>query len=425
MIDERSYLAVLHEELVPAQGCTEPIALAYCSAQARKALGTDPENIRVLASGNIIKNVKSVVVPGTNGRRGIETAAVFGALAGDPEKKLEVLTGMPADRCRMAEEFLEHPEKCTVEHLKTDAKLHMIVEVCGGGHVVRAELKDRHTNIVRIEKDGEDIFRACPAESLQEHYTDRSFMRLTDILRFAETVDIEKVRDCIERQIAGNEAISNDGLTHVYGSNVGKMLLETCGTGLWTQIKAAAAAGSDARMSGSLLPVVINSGSGNQGMTVSLPVIVFAKNRNIPHEQLIRALVISNLTAIHQKTRIGRLSAYCGAVSAAAGSIAGIAWLDGADDERIAQAVSNTLANVSGILCDGAKPSCAAKIAAALDAALMGYELAKAGCSFRPGDGIVKDGIEATMAGVGDIAGKGMVETDERIIDVMIAGDAS
>lgn len=202
MIDERSYLAVLHEELVPAQGCTEPIALAYCSAQARKALGTDPENIRVLASGNIIKNVKSVVVPGTNGRRGIETAAVFGALAGDPEKKLEVLTGMPADRCRMAEEFLEHPEKCTVEHLKTDAKLHMIVEVCGGGHVVRAELKDRHTNIVRIEKDGEDIFRACPAESLQEHYTDRSFMRLTDILRFAETVDIEKVRDCIERQIA-------------------------------------------------------------------------------------------------------------------------------------------------------------------------------------------------------------------------------
>lgn len=161
MIDERSYLAVLHEELVPAQGCTEPIALAYCSAQARKALGTDPENIRVLASGNIIKNVKSVVVPGTNGRRGIETAAVFGALAGDPEKKLEVLTGMPADRCRMAEEFLEHPEKCTVEHLKTDAKLHMIVEVCGGGHVVRAELKDRHTNIVRIEKDGEDIFRAC------------------------------------------------------------------------------------------------------------------------------------------------------------------------------------------------------------------------------------------------------------------------
>lgn len=180
MIDERSYLAVLHEELVPAQGCTEPIALAYCSAQARKALGTDPENIRVLASGNIIKNVKSVVVPGTNGRRGIETAAVFGALAGDPEKKLEVLTGMPADRCRMAEEFLEHPEKCTVEHLKTDAKLHMIVEVCGGGHVVRAELKDRHTNIVRIEKDGEDIFRACPAESLQEHYTDRSFMLLTE-----------------------------------------------------------------------------------------------------------------------------------------------------------------------------------------------------------------------------------------------------
>lgn len=351
MIDERSYLAVLHEELVPAQGCTEPIALAYCSAQARKALGTDPESIRVLASGNIIKNVKSVVVPGTNGRRGIETAAVFGALAGDPEKKLEVLTGMPADRCRMAEEFLEHPEKCTVEHLKTDAKLHMIVEVCGGGHVVRAELKDRHTNIVRIEKDGEDIFRACPAESLQEHYTDRSFMRLTDILRFAETVDIEKVCDCIERQIACNEAISNDGLTHVYGSNVGKMLLETCGTGLWTQIKAAAAAGSDARMSGSLLPVVINSGSGNQGMTVSLPVIVFAKNRNVPHEKLIRALVISNLTAIHQKTRIGRLSAYCGAVSAAAGSIAGIAWLDGADDERIAQAVSNTLANVSGILC--------------------------------------------------------------------------
>ena len=419
---EEAYIAVLREELVPAQGCTEPIALAYCAAKAREALGRVPERLRVQASGNIIKNVKGVVVPGTNGRKGIEAAAVFGAVAGSVEKKLEVLSGISDKGRRAAEEFLARPEGCTVEHLATEAKLHIIVEAYAGEDRALAEIRDRHTNLIRVERNGVLLYRGGEEEHTpEEAQVDRSFMTVDGILSFAERVDTAKIEDVIDRQIAYNSEISQEGLTHPYGACIGKTLLENFGTDVWTQARAAAAAGSDARMSGSLLPVVINSGSGNQGITVTLPVVVYARHIGADRDRLIRAVAISNLVAIHQRTKVGRLSAYCGAVSAAAGSGAAIAWLDGASREVIALTISNTLANVSGIICDGAKPSCAAKIASSVEAALIGYELAKKERSFQPGDGIVKGDLEETISAVGDLASKGMLQTDEEIIQIMIA----
>ena len=419
---EEAYIAVLREELVPAHGCTEPIALAYCAAKAREALGRVPERLRVQASGNIIKNVKGVVVPGTNGRKGIEAAAVFGAVAGSVEKKLEVLSGISDKGRRAAEEFLARPEGCTVEHLATEAKLHIIVEAYAGEDRALAEIRDRHTNLIRVERNWVLLYRGGEEEHTpEEAQVDRSFMTVDGILSFAERVDTAKIEDVIDRQIAYNSEISQEGLTHPYGACIGKTLLENFGTDVWTQARAAAAAGSDARMSGSLLPVVINSGSGNQGITVTLPVVVYARHIGADRDRLIRAVAISNLVAIHQKTKVGRLSAYCGAVSAAAGSGAAIAWLDGASREVIALTISNTLANVSGIICDGAKPSCAAKIASSVEAALIGYELAKKERSFQPGDGIVKGDLEETISAVGDLASKGMLQTDEEIIQIMIA----
>lgn len=419
---EQAYISILREELIPAQGCTEPIALAYCAAKAREALGCRPQRLRVQASGNIIKNVKGVIVPGTNGRKGIEAAAVFGAIAGNADRELEVLSDITPEKRHLAESILEQREFCTVEHLKTDAKLHIIVEAVSGMDWALAEIRDRHTNLIRLERNGISLYRSTEKDNTpQISQTDRSFLTVDGIISFAETVDISKIEDIIGRQIAYNSEISKEGLTHLYGACIGKTLLETCGEDVWTQTKAAAAAGSDARMSGSVLPVVINSGSGNQGITVSMPVVVYAQHVGASREKLIRALAISNLVAIHQKTKVGRLSAYCGAVSAAAGSGAAIAWLDGSPRELIELTISNTLANVSGIICDGAKPSCAAKIASAVEAALVGYELAKKQRSFRPGDGIVKETLEDTISAVGDIASKGMLQTDEEIIQIMIS----
>jgi len=418
----KTYATILRQELVPAQGCTEPIALAYCAARARKLLGAEPERIRVLASGNIIKNVKSVVVPGTNGRKGIAAAAVFGALAGDPARELEALADMDEDAKEKAAAFLAHPENCTVEHLKTEEKLHIVVEVFAGTDSALVEIRDRHTNVVREQRNANLLFQthAVPDQP-EEPELDYSCLNVRDIMDFAENVPLAKIEDIIVRQIEYNSRISQEGLTHTYGANVGKTLLETCGDSVWTKAKAAAAAGSDARMSGSLLPVVINSGSGNQGITVTMPVVVYAEHLGASREKTIRALALGNLIAIHLKTKVGRLSAYCGAVSAAAASGAAIAWLDGGEPELVEQTISNALANVSGILCDGAKSSCAVKIASSVEAALMGYELAKKSRSFRPGDGIVKDTVEQTISGVGDIASKGMVQTDEEIIQIMIS----
>ena len=418
---EEAYIAVLREELVPAQGCTEPIALAYCAAKAREALGHVPERLRVQASGNIIKNVKGVVVPGTNGRKGIEAAAVFGAVAGSVEKKLEVLSGISDEGRRAAEEFLARPEGCTVEHLATEAKLHIIVEAYAGEDRALAEIRDRHTNLIRVERNGVLLYRGGEEEHApEEAQVDRSFMTVDGILSFAERVDTAKIEGVIDRQIAYNSEISQEGLTHPYGACIGKTLLENFGTDVWTQARAAAAAGSDARMSGSLLPVVINSGSGNQGITVTLPVVVYARHIGADRDRLIRAVAISNLVAIHQKTKVGRLSAYCGAVSAAAGSGAAIAWLDGASREVIALTISNTLANVSGIICDGAKPSCAAKIASSVEAGILGYHMYLNGQQFRSGDGIITKGVEATIRNVGRLGREGMRETDKEIVRIMM-----
>lgn len=419
---EETYIAILREELVPAQGCTEPIALAYCAAKARALLGCQPEQIRVQASGNIIKNVKGVVVPGTGGRKGIEAAAVFGAIAGDPDRELEVLAGITDEGLRAAEAFLMNPGSCVVEHLKTEAKLHIIVEVISGMDWALVEIRDAHTNILRMERNGKVVYQGQGLDSCEEgSELDRSCLTVDEIITFAETVELEKIEEIISRQIDYNSEISREGLSHSYGASIGRTLMEINGDDLWSRTKAAAAAGSDARMSGSLLPVVINSGSGNQGITVSMPVVEYARSVGADREKLIRAVTISNLVAIHQKTRVGRLSAYCGAVSAAAGSGAAIAWLDGAERELVEKTISNTLANVSGIICDGAKPSCAAKIASAVEAALIGYELAKKERSFLPGDGIVKEDVEQTITAVGDIASKGMLSTDEEIIQIMIA----
>ena len=419
---EKAYISILKEELVPAQGCTEPIALAFCAAKAREVLACQPQRLRVRVSGNIIKNVKGVVVPGTGGRKGIEAAAIFGAIGGDADKELEVLSAITPENHKLAETLLEQPGYCTVEHLKTDCKLHIIVEAFCGKDQALAEIRGQHTNLLRLERNGVSLYKKSDEDSvLEEAQTDHSLLTVENIISFAENVEISEIAYILERQIAYNSAISQEGLTNPYGANIGKTLLEIGSQNIWTKVKAAAAAGSDARMSGSILPVVINSGSGNQGITASMPVVVYAQYVGATHEQLIRALAISNLVAIHQKTKVGRLSAYCGAVSAAAGSGAAIAWLDGASRELIELTISNTLANVSGIICDGAKASCAAKISSAVEAALVGYELAKKQRSFHPGDGIVKDNLEDTISAVGEIASKGMLQTDEEIIRIMIS----
>lgn len=418
---EGAYIAVLREELVPAQGCTEPIALAYCAAVARETLGRMPERLRVQASGNIIKNVKGVIVPGTGGRKGIEAAAVFGAVAGNAKKKLEVLSEISEEDGRAAAEFLARPGSCTVEHLATDAKLHIIVEAYAGEDRALAEIRDRHTALIRVERNEEVRYCGGAEESgPQEPQTDRSFMSVDGIVSFAETVELSKIDEVISRQIAYNWKISQEGLANPYGACIGRTLLEHSKADAWTQAKAAAAAGSDARMSGSVLPVVINSGSGNQGITVTLPVVVYARHIGADRERLIRAVAISNLVAIHQKTKVGRLSAYCGAVNAAAGSGAAIAWLDGASREVIALTISNTLANVSGIICDGAKPSCAAKIASSVEAGILGYHMYLNGQQFRSGDGIITKGVEATIRNVSRLGREGMRETDKEIVRIMM-----
>lgn len=420
---KKRLVQLLKEELIPAEGCTEPIALAFCAAKAREALGAVPERMTVWASGNIIKNVKSVVVPNTNGRKGIEAAAVYGAIAGRPDRELEVLRDLSAGDVAEAERLAALPGYVEVRHLKTPAKLHIIVEAFCGLDSALAEIKDTHTNVVRIEKNGKALLKKADASggAAGEAEGIAPAMTLEEILDFAETVELKEVRPLLERQIAYNTRVAEEGLSGSYGASVGKTILEMYGDSLKNRCVAKAAAGSDARMSGAELPVVINSGSGNQGMTVSLPVIEYARGIGADEERLLRALLVSNLTAIYQKSNIGRLSAYCGAVSAATASVVGVAWLDGASLDVIGGVIKNSLGDISGIVCDGAKPSCAAKIATALQAAFMGYEMAKQGRVYCGGDGIVKDGADQTIAAVGEMASRGMAQTDEEIIRIMIA----
>ena len=413
------YCAILAEELQPAMGCTEPIAVAYCAALARKTLGCLPEDVQVYASANIIKNVKSVVVPNTGGQRGLTVAAAAGIVAGDADAKLQVLAGITPEQVEQIAGY----EKRGIVHVHPSEKDYIFdiqVRVNAAGHTAFAEIAGFHTNVIRLEQDGAVLLDRPYTEEGPKHATDRSLLTVERIVEFADAVKIADVQSVLQRQIDCNTAIAKEGLRGQWGANIGRILLESYGDSTHNRAKAWAAAGSDARMNGCELPVVINSGSGNQGLTASLPVIIYARALGSAQEELYRALVVSNLVTIHLKTGIGTLSAYCGAVSAGCGSGAGIAYLYGGDYEVIAHTIVNSLAIVSGIICDGAKASCAAKISAAVDAGIMGYEMYIQGQQFYGGDGIVTHGVENTIRNVGQLAKEGMCETDKEIIRIMV-----
>ena len=414
-----AYVNILREELVPAMGCTEPIALAYAAATARKVLGELPDRVVIGASGSIIKNVKSVIVPNTDHLKGIPAAAVAGIIAGKPEKELEVIAEVTAEEIARMKEYLENVE-IKIEHIDNGLTFEIIVTLYKGKEYAKVRIANYHTNIVLIEKNGEVLKEVPVDDESEEGLTDRSLLNMKDIFDFAETVEIEDVKGILDRQIEYNMAIAKEGIRGNYGANIGSVLLDIGQDNLMVKAKAMAAAGSDARMNGCELPVIINSGSGNQGITASVPVIVYAEGTQSGKEKMYRALVLSNLTAIHQKTPIGRLSAYCGAVSAGAGAGAGIAYLCGGGYEEIIHTVVNALAIVSGIVCDGAKASCAAKIASAVEAGIFGYQMYVHGQEFVGGDGIVTNGVEATLQNVGRLGKQGMKETNEEIIRIMI-----
>ena len=414
-----AYVQILKEELVPAMGCTEPIALAYAAAKAREVLGEKPDTVKIGASGSIIKNVKSVIVPNTDHLKGIPAAAAAGIIAGKPEKELEVIAEVSKEQIEEMKDFLQNAD-ISVEYVDNGITFDIIVTETKGKSNATVRIANYHTNIVLIEKNGQVLFEEKVEGEKEEGLTDRSLLNMKDILDFAETVDIDDVREVIGRQIRYNTAIAEEGLKGNYGANIGSVLLEMEGDNIRVRAKAMAAAGSDARMNGCELPVIINSGSGNQGMTCSLPVIEYAKELNSGEEKLYRALTLSNLVAIHQKTGIGRLSAYCGAVCAGAAAGAGIAYLHGGGYEEIAHTVVNALAIVSGIVCDGAKASCAAKIASSVEAGILGYNMYKCGQQFYAGDGIVTKGVDETIKNIGRLGKEGMRETNVEIIDIMV-----
>lgn len=415
-----NYILILKSELIEALGCTEPIAIAYAAAKAKSVLGKEPERIEVGCSGNIVKNVKSVVVPNTGGLIGIDAAAVAGVLGGDSDKGLQVLESVKREQYSVIRKLIEE-DYCRVYHLKGVEKLYIEAKVYAGNESAEVYIEDAHTNIVKIIKNGKVLFENnTGSQNNPESAVDKTLLNIKDIIEFAETVDLEMVREPLERQIAANTAIAEEGIKNDYGVSVGKTLLENYGSDVTVRARAMAAAGSDARMSGCSLPVVINSGSGNQGITVSVPVIEYAKELKVSEEKLFKALIISNLVSIHQKAQIGNLSAYCGAVSAAAGSGAGIAYLNGGGYEEISRTIINTIANVGGIVCDGAKPSCAAKISSAVGAAILGYQLSAKGKVFKSGEGLVKGGVEETIKSFGRVGKKGMEGTDIEIINIML-----
>ncbi len=414
------YLDVLKEELVPAMGCTEPIAIAYAAAKAREVLGTIPDHVRVEASRNIIKNVKSAVVPNTGGLKGMAASAAAGIIAGRAERVLEVLSAVSDGQKGQIKEYLD-TKQITVTESGRNLIFELKVTVSAGPSTASVQISHYHTNIVLITKDGEAIYtnQDCD-EIVTQNLTDRSFMNVRDILRFAESVDLAEIEDLLQQQIDYNMAIAKEGLGDSWGANIGKVLIESWGDDVKVHAKALAAAGSDARMSGCDLPVMIVSGSGNQGITASIPVIVYAQELESSKEDLLRALIVSNLVTIHQKTGIGRLSAYCGAVSAGCGAGAGIAWLHGGRFDDIAHTIVNALAIASGIICDGAKPSCAAKISLSVEAGILGFNMYERGQQFYGGDGIVTKGVEKTINNVGRLGREGMKGTDKEIIRIML-----
>lgn len=426
--DERygQYVAILEEELVAAMGCTEPIAIALAAARARELLGTQPVRVEVEASGSIIKNAKSVVVPHTGGLKGIEAAAAVGIVAGRAERSLEVIADVSSADIQVVAAYLERTP-ITVERAETGLDFDIVVRVFAEAPDTPARsalvrIADFHTNIVREERDGVVLRDFAPASEggSAEGMTDRGVLSMEGIWDFATTVQLDDVRDLLDRQIACNDAIAREGLAGDWGANIGSVMLGAYGDDVKVRACACAAAASDARMSGCELPVVINSGSGNQGITVSVPLIVYARHRGSTDEQLYRALVLSNLVAIHQKTGIGRLSAFCGAVCAGAAAGAGIAYLDGGGYEEACHAVVNALSIVAGMVCDGAKPSCAGKIAFSVNAGILGYVMYRDGQQFYGGDGIVKKGVENTIDSIARLGRDGMRATNDEIIRIML-----
>ena len=415
----QAYIQILKEELIPAMGCTEPIALAYAGAVAKKTLGEQPDKVKVEASGSIIKNVKSVIVPNTGHLKGINAAVTAGIVAGDPDKQLEVIAQVSSEQIQQMKQFMKEVP-IEIEHLAGGCTFDIIVTVYHGESYAKVRIANYHTNIVLIEKNGEVLRSEAVSDDSEDGLTDRTLLDMEHIWDFATTVDINDVKELLDQQIACNVAIAEEGLKNDYGANIGKVLLDMDGDDVRVRAKAMAAAGSDARMNGCEMPVVINSGSGNQGITTSVPVIVYAKELGVSDEMRYRALTLANLTTIHVKTPIGRLSAYCGAVGAGAGAGAGIAYLCGGGLKEVEHTVVNALAIVSGIVCDGAKASCAAKIASAVDAGILGYNMYIRGQQFRGGDGIVSKGVENTLQNVGRLGKEGMKETNDEIIKIMI-----
>lgn len=414
----QNYLKILRSELVPALGCTEPIAIAYAAAKACEVLGEFPDKIMMKCSGNIIKNVMGVTVPNSGGMKGIDAAAVLGVVAGKAERKLEVLAEVTeADIVKTRE--LVRTGYCSCRLEENVENLYIVARVEKGDYNVEVTISNRHTFIKKIVKNGSIIMEQEVNEEKTEHI-DKSRMSVKGILEFADCVEINDVKELLENEIQLNTAIAEEGLKNPYGAQVGRMLLQVYQNDVWIRARAKAAAGSDARMGGCSLPVVTNSGSGNQGMTVSLPVIEYAKELKVSREKMYRALVVSNLISIHQKRYIGNLSAYCGAVSAAAGAGAAIMYLYDGTYEEVSATIVNTIANIGGMLCDGAKPSCAAKISSAVDAALNAHHMARNHCGFMSGEGIVKGDVEDTIKRVGYIGRVGMKSTDIEILNLMI-----
>lgn len=413
-----AYLSILKEELKPAVGCTEPLALAYAAALMKQQLGAEPEWVKASVSGNIIKNVKSVTVPNTAGLRGIPAAIAVGIVSGNPDAELEVIAHVPAGTPEQCRSFLQRVP-VEVGCLDTPHQLDILLEGRHGDQSARVRITSGHTNVVFLEKNGQ-VLRDLAADQLEEDYcSDRSVLNIRDIFQFAQTTDIALLRPIFAPQAAMNMAIADEGMKNRYGSNIGKITqkMDRSDAG---EAAAYAAAGSDARMSGCSMPVVILSGSGNQGLTASVPVIRYGRLHSFPEEDIYRALAISSLTTIHLKTGIGKLSAYCGAISAGCGAGAGIAYLRGADAEQIALTVSNALGILSGTICDGAKASCAGKIVMAVRAGILAYEMVLDGSSFRPGDGIIGDGVEETIANAGMVGREGMRATDRVILNIML-----
>jgi len=415
----QQYLKILEEELRPAMGCTEPIALAYAGAKARELLGTLPDRITVWVSGNIIKNVKSVVVPNTGGLHGIAAAVCAGVVAGKAEKQLEVISCVtPEEQLRLK----EYMQTARVEINPSESELVFDIDLYlyAGEDQVRIRIVNHHTNIVHLSKNGDIVLDLPITESSEDHLTDKSCLCMERIVEFADCLDAEDVRHTIGKQIEYNMAIAREGIENNWGANIGSVILRRQGETVERRAAAYAAAGSDARMSGCEKPVIILSGSGNQGITASVPVAVFAQHLGVTEELLFKAVAVSDLVTVHQKTGIGRLSAYCGAISAGCGAGAGIAYLYGGRQDAVAHTVVNAIAILSGTICDGAKPSCAAKIAAAVDAGILGYAMFLENQQFYGGDGIVTKGADKTVTNVGRLAREGMRETDRTILKIML-----